>query len=374
MKKTYLYQRHLEAHARVVDFAGWALPIEYQSVLNETLAVRLNCGLFDVSHMGQIFVSGDGALNYLQRLVTNDLFQIHNGQLQYNLFLNEQGFVLDDLMVYRISDYELMCVVNASNADKIYQWMGKQKPSEIKLENKTLQSALLALQGPKAEAIMCKMFSEQIKNIGYMEFCKEDFLNQSVIVSRSGYTGEDGFELYLPQEVALKCWDDLIQIGKEFSLSLVGLGARDILRIEAGYPLYGHELTEQINPYQAALSWAVKTSKDFIGRNALVRFCEQGIDKKRVGFIMKERALPRQGYEIYAEGKVVGEVSSGTYSPNCQAFIGMAFVNLGYSKCGQEIEIEVRNRKYKAEIVKFPFIKPGVKRTVGTGPRACPLT
>ena len=364
LKKTPFYQKHLQNKGRIVDFSGWALPVEYKSTLAEAGAVRKSCGLFDTSHIGEIVVRGDGAFSFLQRLISNDLSTISIGQMQYNFFLSESGCIIDDLMVYRMKN-SFLCVVNASNKDKVFKWLNENIQPEVEIIDKSKEYALISIQGPNAARVIEKVFSHQEANLEYLSFKEIEIKGEEIIISRSGYTGEDGFEIYLPWENSSKWWDRLIEKGQDFELKLCGLGSRDILRIEAGYPLYGHEIDSTINPYEACLAWAVKLSNDFIGKEELLKIKSVGAKVKRVGFIMQERAIPRQGYSIYSEkagkavplgARAIGKVSSGTYSPNIGKFIGMAYLDKDCAKIGDEVSVEIRGKLYKAEITGFPFV------------------
>ena len=365
LKKTPFYQKHLQNKGRIVDFSGWALPVEYKSTLAEAEAVRKSCGLFDASHMGEIVVKGAGAFSFLQRLVSNDLSVTSPGQMQYNLFLSESGSIIDDLMVYRRKN-SFLCVVNASNKDKVFKWLNKNIQPEVEIIDKSKKYALISIQGPNAAKIIERVFSRQEAGLEYLFFREMEIEGEGLIISRSGYTGEDGFEIYFPWENSSKWWDKLIENGKDFELKPCGLGSRDILRIEAGYPLYGHEIDEAINPYEAFLGWAVKLNKDFIGKEELLKIKSIGLKRKRVGFIMQERAIPRQGYSVLEKSKIIGKVSSGTYSPNVGKFIGMAYLGEECVKIGDEVNVEVRGKLYKAKIAKFPFVSiktKGVRAT-----------
>lgn len=358
LRKTSLYEKHIENKGRVVDFAGWLLPVEYESMLKEAKATRSGCGMFDASHMGEIIIKGKNAFNFLQRLVSNDISLLRQGQMQYNLFLNEQGGVIDDLMVYYCQD-SFLCVVNASNKDKVLNWLmlNVKKQAGVEIEDKSDVTALISVQGPAAAGIMSAVVNKEVSELEYMSFNYYFLDGCRALISRSGYTGEDGFEIYPSWNDAPLWWDAVLNKGRELGVLTCGLGSRDILRIEAGYPLYGHELDENIDPYSASLAWAVKLSKDSIGKESLGRIKEKGIVNKRVGFIMEERSVPRQGYPVYSENKLIGKVCSGTYSPNIDKFIGMAFVETDYAVVGTEIRIGIRNRFYKAKVKKWPFVK-----------------
>ena len=355
LKKTPFYQKHLQDKGRIIDFSGWALPSEYKSMLAEAKAVRLACGIFDASHMGEIEVRGKGALSFLQKLVSNDISTIDIGRMQYNLFLNEAGGIIDDLMVYR-QEEAFLCVVNASNKDKVLKWLEENIQPEVEIIDRSRNLALISIQGPYSAEVIKRAFGPEESELKYLSFKKVKAGDQEIIISRSGYTGEDGFEIYLPWEGSIQWWDRLTESGKEFGLKPCGLGSRDILRIEAGYPLYGHEIDDTINPYEACLDWAVKLNKDFIGREELLKVRDEGLKKKRIGLIMRERAVPRQGYLLYLDTKVIGKVSSGTYSPNIDKFIGMAYVEKEYAEYGLEVSLEVRSKLYRAEVTKFSFV------------------
>lgn len=363
LKKTSLYEKHIENKGKIIDFSGWALPLEYESVLKEAKAVRMACGMFDASHMGEILVEGKDALPFLQQLTSNDISLVKQGSQQYNLFLNENGGIIDDLMIYH-RENSFLCVVNASNKNKVCSWLNYKRRGDVRISDSSDKTALISLQGPCSGEVMKSLAGEAVSDLEYMNFTEKELFGSSVIISRSGYTGEDGFEIYPSWDKACLWWDKLIDIGKSFGVSLCGLGSRDILRIEAGYPLYGHEIEEDINPYQASLGWVVKLKKNFIAREKLIRVKEEGVSRKRAGFVMQERAVPRQGYLVYFENKEIGRVSSGTYSPNLDKFIGMAHVDKEFSLVDTEIKIDVRGKLYKAMVVNFPFIKVNTKREV----------
>jgi len=366
LKKTPFYQKHLENKAKIVNFGGWALPVEYQGSLAEARITRGGCGLFDASHMGEIVVKGEGALDFLQSLTPNDISAVSFGHQQYNLFLNETGGVIDDLMVY-VRKEDFYCVVNAVNKDKVLNWLVRRKPEGVDVIDESSFTGLLCLQGPQSEKVIDSVFGERISSLSYMRFKETDFLNQKILISRSGYTGEDGFELYCQSEVSSKLWDALTANNCDVLVTPCGLGARDILRIEAGYPLYGHELDEHISPLEASLDWVIKFNKDFIAKDILFDIKMKTANQKRVGFVMIDKSVPRQGYLIYCHGKVVGKVSSGTFSPNLSKFIGMAFIDREFSLVSGVVDIEIRGKFYKAEVTKYPFLSLGRKKTIKSG-------
>jgi aminomethyltransferase len=359
--KTPLYEKHIENKAKIVDFGGWVLPIEYESILKETKAVRTTSGLFDASHMGEIKIEGSNALSFLQYLTPNDISLTSKGQLQYNLFLNSRAGVIDDLMVYNLGG-SFLCVVNASNTDKVFTWLKTNQRSGVVITNESVQTALLSLQGPKAVDIMKAIAGPDIGNLKYMHFIETQIGKKKMLISRSGYTGEDGFEMYCSNGDAGVLWEEITKAGKKHGLVLCGLGSRDILRIEAGYPLYGHELSDTINPLEASLDWVVKFNKEFIAKDILKKVKDKGIARKRVGFIMEERSIARAGYQIYSGDTIVGEVTSGTYSPNIDKFIGMASVAVKVSNPKTAVTIKIRDRFYKAVITKFDFVKAKTKK------------
>ncbi len=356
LKKSSLYERHLECNGRIVDFGGWALPVEYTSTLAEAKAVRQGCGIFDASHMGEIIVSSNDALEFLQYLTPNDISQISPGQMQYNVLLNPDGGIIDDLMVYNMN-HAFLCVVNATNKDKVLKWFNDNKKGDVEIKDESDLTALIAIQGPKAQEIISKVVSKEIANLEYLHFSLSSINGAQAIISRSGYTGTDGFEIYPKWAHAPKVWDALMKAGKDLGITPCGLGARDILRIEAGYPLYGHEIDDTTNPYEATLPWVVKLNKDFIAKEKLESVKNIGVGRKRVGIVMSDRAVPRQGYPVFCQDEAVGEITSGTFSPNANKFIGMAYLAPSCAKEGIEIMVQVRTKSYKGTVSKWPFVE-----------------
>ncbi|MEE8484065.1 MAG: glycine cleavage system aminomethyltransferase GcvT [Nitrospinota bacterium] len=368
MKKTALYQKHIDAGAKMVEFGGWLMPVQYSGVLREHEAVRRRAGLFDVSHMGEFLISGEGALGFVNRAVTNDASKLKDGQILYTVMCKEDGGVVDDLLVCRIGANEYIFVVNASNIEKDFLWISSHlKESEpesekITLENVSNQYALLALQGPKAVEIFSRIVPIP-DSLKYYHFMPVTARMAEVTVSRTGYTGEDGLEILLKNEDAQMMWDAILEAGKDDGLIPTGLAARDLCRIEAGYPLYGHELDEGTDPISAGLKWVVKKDKgDFIGRSAIEALKPA---KKRIAFTMEGRNIPREGYPIAVNGDEIGAVTSGTFSPVLQKPIGMGYISLqGITgpQTGDKIEINIRGKQAPAVICKTPFIKTGVKK------------
>lgn len=350
--KTPLYEEHLKNKGKIIDFHNWLLPLEYSGILKETKSVRTTCGLFDISHMGEFIVKGEKRLEFLQRITFNDVSLIKEGKAQYNLLTNHKGGISDDLLIYNLGDH-YMCVVNAANIEKDLFWMKENIIEDVMIDNISYDTGLISLQGPLSSELIQDVFKKDFSSLRYMQITK---INE-FLISRTGYTGEDGFEIISSAKNIIDIWNKFIGFGEKYKLQLCGLGARDILRIEAGYPLYGNELNDDIDPYQASLAWTTKLEKDFIGKKALLERIEK-INIKRIGFIMKERGFARNGNNIFSgEGELIGKVTSGTFSPNLNQFIGMGYVDINYSNEDREIMIEIRNKLYPATIKKFPFIK-----------------
>lgn len=357
MKQTPLYENHVELKGKIIDFGGWALPVEYTGILAEHEAVRTKAGLFDVSHMGEITVKGQDAEKYIQMIVTNDITTLSDNQIAYTTMCYPDGGVVDDLLVYKYNNENYLLVVNASNTDKDYEWFKRNEFGNITVENVSEKYALLALQGPNAQEILQKLVTEDLNTIEYYHFLDNvDVSGIKALVSRTGYTGEDGFELYFAPEDAIKMWNLLLETGKEEGLIPAGLGARDTLRFEATLPLYGHELERDITPLEAGLGFCVKLAKeDFIGKEALAEQKAVGLKRKLVGFEMVDRGIPRSHYDVYADGNKIGYVTTGSFSPTLKKNIGLALIEAGFAKEGTEIEIAVRNRNLKAVVIKKPF-------------------
>ncbi len=361
LNRTPLHDEHLAAGAKMIPFAGWEMPIHYPSGITvEHHAVRRSAGLFDVSHMGEIEVRGESAPDFVQHVTTNDASTLEVGQAQYSTLLQEDGTLLDDLLVYRFPDY-YMLVVNGSNRERDLAWILQSAPQfGVEVRDRTEEIALLALQGPRAEAILARLTSEDLSALGYYRFREGEIDGRRGVISRTGYTGEDGFELYVAAEDASALWRQLLASGEGEGLLPAGLGARDSLRLEMGYALYGNDLDERTTPLEAGLRWIVKLNKGpFIGREALQRQKEEGIRRRLVGFVLRERGFPRPGYEIRYQGEPAGEVTSGLLSPSLGAGIGMGYVPVEAAKPGTEVEVVIRDRLIPAEVVRPPFYKEG---------------
>lgn len=363
IRKTPLYDAHVKAGGKMIDFHGWLLPVQYSSILKEHENVRAKAGLFDVSHMGEIEVSGSDAYEFLQRMLTNDI-TAKPGKAVYSPMCYADGGTVDDLIVYRQNDGSYLLVVNASNADKDFQWLRDNKKGNVDIKDRSDEYAQIALQGPESENILGSLTvdgdaREILSDLKFYRYVNEMQIGDvKVMLSRTGYTGEDGFELYCRPDDARKLWDMLCDKGAAYGLAPAGLGARDTLRLEAGLPLYGQELSETISPVMAGLGRFVKPGKgDFIGREALVSQMEGNLAQRLAGFEMIDRAIPRTGYEVYSNGQKVGHVTSGGFFPTLKKNMGIALVETSCADEGTDLEVTVRDRKYAARTVKLPFYK-----------------
>ncbi len=364
VKKTPLICEHERGGGKVIDFGGWALPVQYSGIIQEHEAVRNAAGLFDVSHMGEISVTGEGAEAFLQNLVTGNVARLKENQVLYSLMCYEHGGVVDDLLVYKYNPQHFLLVVNASNADKDFAWVLKQAPADVQVTNLSDNYAQLAIQGPHAERVLQKLTPYPLADIAFFYFAPQVAVaGQPCLVSRTGYTGEDGFEIYLAPEHAAEVWVAILEAGKEHGLVPIGLGARDTLRFEANLPLYGHELSQDITPLEAGLSFFVKLKKgDFLGREALVQQKESGIPRQPVGFAMLDRGVPRNDYEVMINGSRVGHVTSGSYAPTLKKNLGIALIKRGVADVGDEISVVVRGKELRAEIIPLPFYQKRYKK------------
>lgn len=356
--KTPLYDEHVRAGGKIVPFAGYLLPVQYEAgVIKEHMAVRTAAGLFDVSHMGEILCRGKDALANLQKIMTNSFETMVDGQARYSPMCNEKGGTVDDLIVYKKGENDYFIVVNASNKDKDYKWMLEHKFGEVEFKDVSSDYAQIALQGPKAMDILRKITKEEsIPQKYYHAVFEGEVSGIPCIVSKTGYTGEDGVELYLDSKDAVKMWNILLETGKEEGLIPCGLGARDTLRMEAGMPLYGHEMDDEIDPLETGLGFAVKmTKEDFIGKKALEQKGESG--RTRVGLKVVGRGIIREHQDIIADGRVVGHTTSGTHSPFLGYPVAMALLEKTYADLGTKLSVDVRGRKVEAEVIALPFYK-----------------
>jgi len=357
-KKTPLYDVHVDAGGKIVDFHGWLLPIQYNSILKEHESVRTAAGLFDVSHMGEIEVRGPDALNFLQMVLTNNI-DAKPGKAVYSPMCYPSGGTVDDLIVYKLTNDRYLLVVNAANTDKDFDWLTENKQGNVEIENHSSRYAQLALQGPFAERILQRLVDTDLSKLRFFSFINDvEVGGIKVLLSRTGYTGEDGFELYCAPDDAVKLWNLLMEKGEGDGLVPAGLGARDTLRLEAALPLYGQELSEDISPVMAGLNRFIKTDKgEFIGREALAAQLEGSLRQKIAGFEMVDKTVPRTGYEVYCCDEKIGHVTSGGFFPTLKKNMGLALLNVECAEEGNIIEIKVRDKMYKARIIKLPFLK-----------------
>ncbi|WP_408011705.1 glycine cleavage system aminomethyltransferase GcvT [Pseudalkalibacillus sp. A8] len=360
LKQTPLHELYKEYGAKVIDFGGWELPVQFSSIKEEHETVRSKAGLFDVSHMGEITVKGEEAEAFLQYVMTNDVSKLKDGGAQYTAMCYEDGGTVDDLLVYKRGEGDYLLVVNAANIEKDYDWLIKNKQGNVEIQNLSEDIAQLALQGPVAEKVLQKLTEHDLSEIGFFKFAEDvEIDGKKALVSRTGYTGEDGFEIYIESKDAAHLWKAILDAGKEDGVLPIGLGARDTLRFEARLALYGQELTAEISPLEAGIGFAVKLNKepDFIGKDALRKQKEDGLKRKLVGIEMIDKGIPRTHYEVFKNDEKIGEVTTGTQSPTLGKNLGLALIDSKYTELGTEVEVQVRKRRLKAEVVKAPFYK-----------------
>jgi len=359
MKNTALTDVHISLGAKMVPFAGYNMPVQYSGINAEHEAVRKSVGVFDVSHMGEFILKGEGALDLIQKVTSNDALKLYDGKIQYTYLPNENGGIVDDLLVYRIDAKTYMLVVNASNIEKDWDWISKYNTKEVEMVNISDRTSLLAVQGPKAVRVLQKLTDIDLSSMDYYTFAKGKFAGvDNVLISSTGYTGAGGFEIYFENAHAEEIWKAIFEAGEEFDIKPVGLGARDTLRLEMGFCLYGNDIDESTSPLEAGLGWVTKFTKDFVNSENLKKEKEKGVENKLVGFEMLDRGIPRHGYEIQDEqGNLIGRVTSGTQSPSLNKSIGLGYVTKEFSKENSNIFINIRNKALKAVTVKPPFIK-----------------
>ncbi|HIB8179995.1 TPA: glycine cleavage system aminomethyltransferase GcvT [Elizabethkingia anophelis] len=358
MKRTALFDKHVSLGAKIVPFAGFEMPVQYSGVTEEHFAVREKAGMFDVSHMGQFFIEGPGSKELLQKVTTNNVDALEDGKAQYSCLPNENGGIVDDLIVYKIADEKYFVVVNASNIDKDWNHISKYNTFGAKMTNASDDMSLIAIQGPKATEILQKLTDTPLADIPYYNFTIGAVAGvQDVIISNTGYTGSGGFEIYFKNENAVKLWDALTEAGEEFGMIPCGLASRDTLRLEKGFCLYGNDIDDTTSPIEAGLGWITKFDKDFVSKDVFAKQKEEGISRKLVGFEMQEKAIPRHDYEVVdAEGNIIGKVTSGTMSPMKKIGVGLAYVVKPHFKLGSDIFIRIRNKDIPAKVVKLPFV------------------
>jgi aminomethyltransferase len=363
LKRTPLYAQHREAGAKFVDFGGWEMPVQYSSIIEEHRTVRTSVGLFDVSHMGEIDIRGPRAEAVVQRLTTNDAAKLETFQVQYSTLCYPHGGIVDDLTVYRLGPEHFFFCVNAANIDKDYAWIVEQARGEADITDTSPQIAQLALQGRQAQAMLQPRCDIPLDAIGYYWSARGRIDGIEALISRTGYTGEDGFELYCPAAQGPELWSVLLEAGAPYGIKPIGLGARDTLRLEMGYALYGNDITADTTPLQAGLSWIVKLQKgDFIGREALAKERAEGIKRRLVGIEMIDRGVARAHYHILVDGQVVGEMTSGTVSPSLNKGVGLGYVRIEYAKVGTALQIDIRGKPAQARVASTPFYPSQVRK------------
>lgn len=353
-RKLPLHEEHLLKGARMGDFGGWLVPLFYTSIMEEHAAVRSKSGVFDISHMGELIIEGDGALDFLEKNLPRRIGKVKFQQAIYTPLVNDQGGMVDDIIVYRMAEKRFLIIVNASNIAKDFNWFKDRAPQGVAVVNISEEMGLLALQGPVSQKILLDAFGAYYKDL--KRFCYKDF--EEGMIARTGYTGEDGYEIMIPKKRLKAVWDVLFRAGEKYGLVPVGFGARDTLRLEAAMPLYGHELTDEITPLEADLEWAVDLNKEqFPGLDALKKQKAAGVPQKRIGFEMIDRGIPRHGFDVKKNGKVIGSVTSGSFIPTTGKNIGMAYVTTQEAKVDNLIDIMIRGKAVKAVIVSLPFYK-----------------
>lgn len=356
LRKTAFYDLHNELGAKMIDYAGWALPSEYKGLVEEHNFVRNGVGIFDVSHMGEVFIEGPDAIAYANYILSNDINKVANGKLQYNLMLNENGGVVDDLIVFRMGDEKLLLVVNGANAEKDVEWMKDHvKDFDVEVIDRSSEYSVIAVQGPDSPKVLGALTDYNLDDLEYYAYTEDaKILGHDVILSNSGYTGEKGYEIYAPWDKGPEIFKALLEEGAE----ACGLGCRDTLRFEAAMPLYGNEMNEEMNPVEAGLKFAIKLDKDdFVGKEAIEKYLDEGQKKKIVGIELKGKGIPRQGYKIAKDGKEIGEITTGYLSPTLGKSLANAIIDIDEAELGNEVEVLVRKRSIPAEIVGRRFLE-----------------
>ena len=359
MKNTALTSTHIALNAKMVPFAGYNMPVSYEGVNAEHETVRKGVGVFDVSHMGEFLITGENALELIQKVTTNDASTLVDGKAQYSCMPNNEGGIVDDLIIYRFNAEKYLLVVNASNIEKDWNWISQHNTMDATMRDLSDEYSLLAVQGPKAAEAMQSLTSVDLSTIKFYTFQVADFAGvENVIISATGYTGSGGFEIYFKNENAQKIWDNVFDAGAEYGIKPIGLAARDTLRLEMGFCLYGNDIDDTTSPLEAGLGWITKFTKDFVNSEALKKQKEEGVKRKLIGFELEEKGIPRHGYEIVDDnGKVIGVVTSGTMAPSLDKGIGMGYVPTELSTPGSRINIQIRKKAVPATVVKTPFYK-----------------
>lgn len=357
-----MYDIHKERGGKIIDFGGWYLPVQFTGIIDEVMTTRKEAGLFDVSHMGEIIVEGPKALEYLQKMVPNDVARLKPGKILYTPMCYENGGTVDDFLIYKMDENKFLLIVNAANTDKDFEWLQENNTEGVELKNLSDEYGQIAIQGPKAEKILQRLTDTPLKEIKFFNFKEDvDLDGVKALISRTGYTGENGFEIYIKAEETAKLWEKIEDAGENDGLKPIGLGARDVLRFEVCLPLYGNELSPEITPLEARLNPFVKLNKteDFLGKDVLVNQKEQGLERVLVGFEMIDRGIPRTNYILMKDGQEIGFVSSGSQSPTLDKALGLGFIKPEHDQEGNEIEVKIRKKTAKAKIVKTPFYRRG---------------
>lgn len=359
MKKTNFYEIHQRLDAKIVEFAGYLMPIQYGSIIGEHKAVRNSVGVFDVSHMGEVIVTGKNALEFVQNITVNDASKLSPGRVQYSAMCYPDGGIVDDLLVYKISDEQFMLVINASNIEKDFNWMNVNNNFDVKIENQSEEYSLLAVQGPSSKDVLQKICNRNL-DLEYYHFFHAKIAGYEMLVSRTGYTGELGYELYFKgdRKMAEEVWNKIFEAGNEFNIQPVGLGARDSLRLEMGFCLYGNDIDQTTNPLEAGLGWITKLNKaNFIAKDVLLRIKSDGLKRKLIALSSEEKCFPRHGYDISISGKKIGTITSGTVSPVLEKPIALGYIDSNYAKEDSEVNFLIRGKESAAKVVGLPFIK-----------------
>ena len=358
LRKTPLHEKHVALGAKMVPFAGFEMPVRYTSLIEEHMAVRNEVGVFDVSHMGEFLIEGSGSVELINRISSNDISKLSPGQAQYSCMPNDQGGIVDDLIIYMMKEQQFLLVVNASNIQKDWDWIEGHNSFGAKMRNVSDDYALLAVQGPKASSLLSTLTDVDLEAIQYYQFTVGRIADvENILISATGYTGSGGFELYIPKNVAGKTWDALFDGNLPVKAVPAGLGARDTLRLEMGYCLYGNDIDDTTSPLEAGLGWITKFNHDFINAKALAAQKAEGLTKRMAGFVMEEKGIPRQGYEILSSsGESIGRVTSGTQSPMLEKGIGMGYIDVPHHKKGTDIYIQIRKKRLKATVSRPPFV------------------
>jgi len=359
LRRTALYDNHVSAKAKMVPFAGYLMPVQYDGIVAEHLRVRTAVGVFDVSHMGELELLGPKALAVVQRIVTNDVGSVRPGKAVYTPACLESGGIVDDMIVYKVSDEDIFICVNAANKDKDYKWFVQQAHGECEVRDRSDEFSQVAVQGPKAPELLGRLFGSDVPGMKPFTFVRKTYKGADVIVATTGYTGEPGGEVYMPNEVASTMWTELLDAGADLGVGPAGLGARDTLRLEMKYCLYGNDIDDTTTPLEAGIGWTVKFNKgDFVGRDALLRQKEEGLKRALVAFVVEDKGIPRHGYELYADGRRVGQVTSGTLSPSLKVPVGLGYVEVPFDRPGTKIEVDLRGlRRASARVVEPPLYR-----------------